>query len=79
MKTKTRYEIQTYCKLYNEWEAFDGIKYSSENTGINRINAYRKDQYFKIYKFRLVEITERVIKAWPIQQLLPYCTHEDWR
>ena len=66
MKTKTRYEIQTYCKLYEEWEAFDGIKYSSETTGINRINTYRKDQYFNTYKFRLVKITEQVIKAWPI-------------
>ena len=65
MKTKTKvsYEIQAYCKSYKEWEAFDGINYSSENTGINQINKYRKNPYFKTYKFRLVEITKRVIKA----------------
>ena len=69
MKTKTHYEIQTYWiydKPYQEWETFDGIKYRSANTGINRINAYRKDQDFKNYKFRLVKITEQVIKTWHI-------------
>ena len=69
MKTKTHYEIQTYLtysKPFQVWEMFDGIKYSSENTGIKRINAYRKDQDFKNYKFRLVKITVQVIKAWPI-------------
>ncbi len=60
---KTRYEIQAYCKSYKEWEAFDGINYSSENTGINQINKYRKDPYHKTYKLRLVKITEQVIKA----------------
>lgn len=65
MKTKTKvsYEIQSYCKLYKEWETFDGIRYRSKNNGINQINKYRKDPYDKTYKFRLVEIAERVVKA----------------
>jgi hypothetical protein len=70
---KTHYEIEYYCEWRREWRNFDGCCLS-KNKGINQINKYRKDPQKNCHRLRLVEITKQVIKAWPIQQLLPYCT-----
>lgn len=73
---KRRYEIQAFCEFRQEWRKFDNRYTCCKNRGIDWIRNYREDPYYKTTKYRLVEVTERVIpvgkdKAWPIQQLLP--------
>lgn len=62
MKTKTHYQIQTYCTWHREWEPIDN-KERTKKQCIKEIWDRRnsKDLYYKTTRCRLVEVTERVI------------------